>query len=171
MVPNTTRINAMANANRQRILAALKARVATKSPVKRVVAVAPKRKKKMTEVNTFSAVKVGLKALVPPPKPPQLLRTKVTELKKFIQDAGVEVEQSSAANKVVVAAPVAKAPGKVSDEYLWRKYKDKLSEEYYDTKIPKSNERSYDEKMNEARAHALKIIRANKAAKKAPPQL
>jgi len=160
------------NANKQRILAALKARVATKSPVKKVVAViAPKRKKKMTEVNTFSSVKVGLKALVPPPKPPQLLRTKVTELKKFIQDAGVKVEQSSAANTVVVAAPKASVPGKVSDEYLWRKYKDKLSEEYYDTKIPKSNERSYDEKMNEARAHALKIIRANKAAKKAPPQL
>jgi hypothetical protein len=93
--------------------------------------------------------------LVVTPKPKVVLPFEAAKIKQFI-----------ASQNVVVEKPAAAAVPFLSEKKLWDLHTKKLTNEIYET-IPKDGE--YENRMNQARDKAVKLVRNMKARGEAPP--
>jgi hypothetical protein len=162
--------NANANANKKRILEALKMRVASSPKAKKAasppkmaifprklvnknkIAAGPVRnkpvfpavKKKRAAPKKKSPPKPAMKALIAPAPAPILAKSRIDELKAFVKDNGVEVIKTTAPVKVAVVAPTGMS---VAEK---RRQLEKNTYRIYD-EMKKKNKNAYNERkaMNE----------------------
>jgi hypothetical protein len=89
----------------------------------------------------------------------------VTPKQKVVPFEAAKIKQFIASQNVVVEKPAAAVPF-LSEKKLWDLHTKKLTNEIYET-IPKEGE--YENRMNQARDKAIKLVRNMKARGEAPP--